>query len=223
MKILDIPQAGKRGLNVSMGGRYGLVSRALVVPTNPRTNKQRGVRAVFASVSENWRALTENQRAAWRAMANTVKSVKRVGQDGNLTGSQLFLKQNALNLDLGYDITTDPAPKVSFEANPVTALVATNPSGVGTLKLTVGALTPDQDCVVRASAPQSAGRDVCNQFVTLGALPAASQGVSNITALYAARFGNPAAGSKVFVQVFQYSAGWKDLPVQFSAIIPASS
>jgi hypothetical protein len=33
MKILDIPQSGKRGLTVSMPGRYGQVSRALVVPT----------------------------------------------------------------------------------------------------------------------------------------------------------------------------------------------
>ncbi len=37
MKILDIPQSGKKGLNVSMNGRYGQVRRTLVIPTNPRT------------------------------------------------------------------------------------------------------------------------------------------------------------------------------------------
>jgi hypothetical protein len=37
MKILDIPQSGKRGLTVSQGGRYGQISRALVIPSNPRT------------------------------------------------------------------------------------------------------------------------------------------------------------------------------------------
>ena len=30
MKILDIPQSGKKGLDVSMGGRYGQVRRSLV-------------------------------------------------------------------------------------------------------------------------------------------------------------------------------------------------
>jgi hypothetical protein len=32
MKILDIPRSGKRGLNVSQAGRYGQISRALVIP-----------------------------------------------------------------------------------------------------------------------------------------------------------------------------------------------
>jgi len=44
MKILDIPQSGKRGLTVSMGGRYGQVSRALAIPSNPRTVAQLNVR-----------------------------------------------------------------------------------------------------------------------------------------------------------------------------------
>jgi len=35
MTILDIPQAGKRGLTVSQGGRYGQISRALVILSAP--------------------------------------------------------------------------------------------------------------------------------------------------------------------------------------------
>jgi hypothetical protein len=37
MKILDIPQSGKRGLNVSQAGQFGQISRALAIPSNPRT------------------------------------------------------------------------------------------------------------------------------------------------------------------------------------------
>ena len=37
MKILDIPQSGKRGLNVSQDGAFGQISRTLAIPANPRT------------------------------------------------------------------------------------------------------------------------------------------------------------------------------------------
>ncbi len=36
MKILDIPQSGKKGLNVSMNGRHGQVRRTLVIPHQTR-------------------------------------------------------------------------------------------------------------------------------------------------------------------------------------------
>ena len=67
MKILDIPQSGKRGLYVSQGGRFGQISRVLVIPSNPRTAPQMSVRAILTRVSARWRALDESQRAAWRA------------------------------------------------------------------------------------------------------------------------------------------------------------
>ncbi len=54
MKILDIPQSGKRGLNVSQNSRNGLVSRALVIPTNPQTDAQMRVRSFLRSVASKW-------------------------------------------------------------------------------------------------------------------------------------------------------------------------
>jgi hypothetical protein len=41
MKILDIPQSGKRGLNVSQAGQFGQISRTLAIPANPRSLAQR--------------------------------------------------------------------------------------------------------------------------------------------------------------------------------------
>jgi hypothetical protein len=62
MKILDIPQSGKRGLTVSQNGRYGQISRALVIPANPQTAAQLNVRSILAAVATRWDALTEAQR-----------------------------------------------------------------------------------------------------------------------------------------------------------------
>src|ERR1035438_7378754 len=135
MKILDIPQSGKRGLNVSQGGRYGQISRAFVVPANPRTASQLDVRRAFGSTAARWRTLTEEQRTAWRAAAKTKNTVPRLGQSGPLTGSQLFTKINCTLAALGAGQGDAPPSFPQFLANPVGGLVITNTGGVITLKL----------------------------------------------------------------------------------------
>jgi hypothetical protein len=52
MKILDISQSGKRGLTVSNNGGYGRISRALVIPANPRSAPQQGVRTAFGNTAK---------------------------------------------------------------------------------------------------------------------------------------------------------------------------
>ena len=79
MKILDIPQTGKRGLNVSLKSAFGLVSRTVAIPANPRTPSQMGVRAILSRVSASWRVLSEVQRASWMAAAKETKSNSRLG------------------------------------------------------------------------------------------------------------------------------------------------
>jgi hypothetical protein len=48
-------------------------------------------------------------------------------------------------------------------------------------------------------------------------------GSADITTLYTARYGVPPVGKKVYVRVNQFVDGWEDLPVTFSAIVPASA
>ena len=74
-----------------------------------------------------------------------------------------------------------------------------------------------------ASPPKSAGRFAVNDFYYLGELPEIVGGKANITALYTAKFGAPAAGQKVFVRSKQMLDGYEDLPHQWSGIVPASS
>ena len=222
MKILDIPQSGKRGLTVSMGGRYGQVSRALVIPSNPRTAAQLNVRQLMSTQAAAWRALTQAQRAAWIAAAALDKSRSRLGQSGPLTGSQLFVKVN-VNLTLfGQAAVNMPPAQPVFPALAPQNLVITNAGGVIAIKLTCPA-DPGENTIVRAAAPQSAGRQVCNDFRILGVCPAPVLGSSDVTALYSARFGAPAVGSKVFVRCNQFVDGYEDLPHEFYAIVPASA
>jgi hypothetical protein len=222
MKILDIPQSGKRGLYVSQGGRYGQISRAYVIPSNPRTAAQTSVRAILSRVTAAWRGLQESQRAAWTAAASGVNSASRLGQSGPLTGQQLFNKINCNLAQFGQEQVDVPPARPQFPALAPQNLVITNTSGVIALKLTCPT-SPGENTIVRGSRPVSQGYGKYTDFRILGTCPAPAQGSANITSLYEARFGTPPVGTKVFVSVSQLVDGWEDLPVTFAAIVPASA
>jgi hypothetical protein len=222
MKILDIPQSGKRGLYVSQGGRYGQISRALVIPSNPRTASQTTVRANLSRVTARWRALQESERAAWTAAASGVSSASRLGQSGPLTGQQLFNKINCTLAQFGQDQVDVPPARPQFPGLAPQNLVITNAAGVVTLKLTCPT-SPGENTIVRGSKPVSQGFGKCTDFRILGTCPAAVQGSADITSLYTARYGAPPVGTKVFLSVSQFVNGWEDRPVTFAAIVPASA
>ena len=101
MKILDIPQSGKRGLTVSQQGRFGQISRALALVSNPRPPAQVNVRNIFASVTAAWRSLTQEQQLAWNAAAQAHTSTPRCGTSGPLTGFLFFNKINCVLATFG--------------------------------------------------------------------------------------------------------------------------
>jgi hypothetical protein len=213
MKILDIPQSGKRGLYVSQGGRYGQINRAFVIPSNPRTASQTSVRAILTRVTARWRGLQEAQRAAWTAAASGVSP---------LTGNQLFNKINCTLAQFGLDQVEAPPARPQFSSLAPQNLVIANASGAITLKLTCPT-SPGENTIVRGSKPVSQGYGKFTDFRVLGACPAPVQGSADITSLYTARYGVPPVGTKVFVSVNQVVDGWEDLPVTFAAIVPASA
>jgi len=219
MKILDIPQSGRRGLNVSQAGQFGLVSRALAIPANPRTASQMSVRTNLSRVAAGWRALTEAQRVAWVAAAKDVKSTSRLGQNGTLSGFLLFTKINCTLAQFGQAQVVAPPEHPLFPDLAAQVLVITNTAGVIALKLTCPT-DPGDNTIVRAAEPVSQGRQTWNSFRVLGLCPAAVAGAADITGLYTARYGVPPVGKKVYVQVNQFIDGWESQPVSFWAIVP---
>ena len=222
MKILDIPQSGKRGLNVSMASPFGQVSRTLAIPSNPRSPAQMGVRNILKRVSASWRALQEVQRAAWMAAAKEAKSNSRLGQSGSLSGFLLFTKINCTLAHFGQAQVDAPPASPQFPDLAPVNLVITNTGGTIALRLTCPT-DPGENTIVRGSKPVSQGIEVCKDFRILGMCPAPVQGSANITGLYTARYGVPKAGTKVYVLVNQFVDGWESLPRTYSAIVPAAS
>jgi hypothetical protein len=222
MKILENPQSGKRGLTVSQNGRNGLVSRALVIPTNPQTEAQMRVREFLANVARKWRMLTQELRDAWTSVAGQYQSKPRLGQSGPLTGCQLFTKINCSLLIIGEAEVAAPPAAPAFPGLPVSGLTITNAAGVITLKLTASD-APGDGTMLWGAKFCSQGINAARGVVYLGLLESPVGGAIDISAAYKGRFGSPTVGSKVFVQVNQNVNGWEDRPRRFWAIVPAAS
>jgi hypothetical protein len=82
---------------------------------------------------------------------------------------------------------------------------------VAELKLSVPS-TPAATVLVFATYPRSAGVSFAKHFTLLGVLPAAEAGYSKITALFVARYGQPVAGTRIFIRTWQVLNGSADDP-----------
>ena len=195
-------------------------ARRYVIPRDPRTHAQQHVRAIMGLLSQQWQRLTEEQRRAWIAVAEQVLSRLRLTQ-GPLTGEMLFIKLNFVLWLLGRELLLWPSPPVVFGSNPVGELLIRREHRQLRLKLRVEGPVVE-DIMVYGEAPVSAARNKPRHPVFLGLLPAPRGGWSDITELYAARFGKPEVGKKVMICTRQQRAGWEDPYVQVSgAVVPA--
>jgi hypothetical protein len=96
-----------------------------------------------------------------------------------------------------------PPAKPQFPALAIQNLTIVNNAGVIALRLTASA-DPGACTVIR----------MC---------PAPVASVSDITALYQAKYGLPAVGTKVFLQGNQFIDGHQSIPTVFSALVPAQT
>jgi hypothetical protein len=221
MKVLDIPSSGKRGIVVAYQSRYGLCHRALVVPANTQTPAREHMRRAFGDFARAWsRVLTQAQRDRWDEAGPKVNSATRLGS-GPLTGQQHFQGINSARACIGLPPLWEPPAPVVFDRNPVGQLIITNDERGVRLWLKVDA-SVTEDIMVFGQAPCSAGRRKRRNVSYLGLLPAAQDGLIDITALYIARFGEPRPGERVFIVTRQQRDGWEGYDQQTTEIVPAA-
>ncbi len=219
MKILDIPQSGHLGNYVSFPTAHGQSRKAYVIPRDPRTHEQLARRKAWAEAAPRWRRLTQQQRFGWMNLASQIHSYGRLGDKGYLLGHQLYQKLNANRAAVGDPWLDDEPARPDFSDDPVGDLLLTNTAGLIVLGLAVTA-PPKHLILVSATAPVSAGRSRPRRFVFIGLLPAAVNGVCDITQMYAAKYGALAPHDRVFIQTIQYLNGWHDFPSRFTAVVP---
>jgi len=82
------------GSTTASRNRNGSYLRTRNNPTNPRTAKQTAARADFQGLAQNWRMLTDAQRAGWTALGTSMIRTDSLGQSYNMTGLQAYESVN---------------------------------------------------------------------------------------------------------------------------------
>lgn len=223
MKILDVPQSGKRGQVVAFQSPFGLCLRQWVVPRNTITPARQHMRAIFGNNSRMWSGtVSQEQRDRWCATGPQVMSYPRLGQRGPLTGQQFWQSISSVRSLVGLPPTLDPPAPVVFAPSPVGRLVIENSADRVRLWLAVSG-TPETDIMVFGQEPCSSGRRKRRNVSYLGLLTPPIGGLVEITDLYKAKYGEPRPGRRVFIVTCQEQNGWKALERETHEIVPPPS
>ena len=220
MKILDTPRSGKCGQTVAFQSRFGLCLRQHVPQKAALTPAREHVCAVFGNNSRKWSArLSEEQRDRWILAGAQVMSHPRLAQKGPLTGQQFWQAISTVRAIVGLPETLEVPARPVFSHSNVGRLVIENGADGVRLYLAVSGEL-NEDIMVFGQEPCSRGRYKRRNVSYLGLLPPPIGGLSEITRLYKAKFGEPRPGQKVFLVTCQEKDGWKGLDLETSATVP---
>jgi hypothetical protein len=226
MKVLTIPSSGKIGQVVAFKSRFGMAHRMYTVPRNNSLPAQSHMRRGFGHISQTWGpGLTQPQRDLWNYAGSKVMSHPRLSS-GPLTGQQLFQGLNSARFCISLPPLLVPPAPVTFGPNPVKELIPTWIDGQLRLLLRVSPETGEdaspasEYIMVFGQAPCSAGRSKRRNVSYLGLLPFPVHGLSDITDIYVAKYGEPRPGEKVFIVTVQQNSGWEGIEQETSEIIP---
>jgi hypothetical protein len=178
------------------------------------------MRGAFGHHSQVYsRTLTAEQLDRWILAGAQVMSDPRLGQNGPLSGQQLYTSSNSVRSRVNLPETLEPPARVAFGPSAVGELVAENTEAGVRLRLRItGKL--NEDVMVFGQEPCSSGRRKRRNVAYLGLLPPPVDGMSDITYLYRARYGEPRPGTRVFIVTCQQKNGWKAIDRETSALVP---
>ena len=220
MKILDTPRVGSLARAVAFQSRFGLCLRERISPRNVRTPARQFMRGAFGHHSQVFsHKLSDEQLDRWSLAAARVMSDPTLGQSGALSAQQLYTSINSVRSRVNLSETIEPPAPVAFGPSAVRELVIENTeAGVRLLLRIAGDLK--EDVMVFGQEPCNSGRRKRRNVAYLGLLPPPINGMSDITHLYQARYGEPRPGTRVFIVTCQEKDGWKGIDRETSALVP---
>lgn len=220
MKILDIPRSGSIAGTTSSHNRSGQYVRNRRTPTNNPTPRRTLIRAAFGSASSSWSTLTAAEQNAWIAAADAHPVTDSLGQSIKLTGPNLYISLTTQLANCG-----EPAnalPPSDFSVYTVSGTTGAFSIATGIALVLPGNGGANDFALIAFSKPVPAGRTF-NATFSQNVVTDGSEGdVAVTTAAYAALFGTPLLGQKVFVKVTPVSQyGVTGVPVIFAMVVAA--
>jgi hypothetical protein len=239
MKVLDVPQKGKRGRIVASRNHFGAYHKEFVPPKQPGTAAQREVWGNMSEFSWLWNDVGDERRAAWRRRAAEVHSRSDMGKSGTLHGALLLKKINMVLRTCGRAPLLDPPPLPVFGPNSVVGFAIREVRGGIAMKVKISPKVrwqdrpAQEDLMVFAWTPCNAGADKNSHYAFLGLLPVPVRGESDITKLYLKKLKEwrklkdksyhiPLEGARIFIPVWQQVNGFENEVGMFlaNALVP---
>jgi hypothetical protein len=182
------------------------------------TTAQLHARGAFAKGTFGWDDLTPEEYAAWDEAVKKEKRRRHLPASHRLNAHGLYTRINANQHFLGLPPFRRPPEYPAFDLEQAGPLVAEEgPKGLS-LKLRVPRVLTGH-ILVFGAAPCRAGKRYCDKFCYLGLLPTPDRDVSDLSALYFARFGVPRPGSRVIIVVEQQIDGWRGIPTRLDVVV----
>lgn len=158
-KIVPIhgQMSGSIAANTYSHNKGGMYVRHRSIPTNPNSIRQQSARSLLATLSAQWAGLSESQRAAWAAYAETHPVTGPLGETVLLTGHQWFVKCNATLIWAGFSTVTDPPTQNAPGPPSITSVSAYESSQSFVVVFTPTPYPTGLKLMLWSSLPQSPG------------------------------------------------------------------
>jgi len=210
---------------------YGNYIRQKVSPVQPRTPRQQQLRSQLSDLAKRYSTvLTDEQRNAWINFAAANPVVDVFGDSITLTGINMYQKVNNLRKLMGLPILDNPPSDFSVQSPTSAGLQIAYEGTPPTLKIKVTfAPSPapaNHRVEVWATEPLKPGVMFFSHKLRLLTIsPDNQSSPMDITDAYLARFGTPAVGTKIGVEIrfVNKNNGAQSRGLRATAIVPAQS
>jgi post-segregation antitoxin (ccd killing protein) len=214
--------SGSVGGTVYSRNRYGAYLRNRAVPVTSTTQEALNAKGRLAAQSEAWRALNDEQRAAWNTYTQTNPVTGPLGMSQVLTGHAAYVGINARLARAGDTLLS--LPPVSTAPTALATLSATYDVGAGTTVLTFTAtpLAAGVRLWVKYAVVDSTGINYVENLFKLCTVTSAAQATGyDYESDVEARFGTLSVGQKLVIRAhtFDGATGLLSAPLQTSGVI----
>lgn len=204
--------------------RYGAYVRTKVTPVNPQTTSQQATRNVLATLSAQWRGLSESERQGWINAAANFPTTDIFGNPKILSGNALYVRLNSNLFNAGISAIPDAPLPVALPAFALGTITAA--AGTPALSVAFEASPVPTGFSLKVEATPQVGAGISfvkNKYRVLQYVAAAGTSPINLLSAYNAKFGTLVEGMKIFVRVTAISTttGQAGIPISGSVIVAA--